>query len=182
MEVNLPVTKTSQGVYTLMVSEYGQAKPEKVPVHVYPPSAEVSGLILHAGDDQAVMTGTHLQEVTTVDMSGTIFHAGALKHTGTEDKLQLKTSTNLAGSKVFVEDATITAHVHLKDGRVLDTPVTIAPSRPQVELLSKSISVTPGGSSAFIHLGNDNDLPQYGHLNFFLKSDGAAAISARPND
>ena len=170
MEVNLPVTKTSQGVYTLMVSEYGQAKPEKVPVHVYPPSAEVSGLILHAGDDQAVMTGTHLQEVTTVDMSGTIFHAGALKHTGTEDKLQLKTSTNLAGSKVFVEDATITAHVHLKDGRVLDTPVTIAPSRPQVELLSKSISVTPGGSSAFIHLGNDNDLPQYGHLNFFLKS------------
>ncbi|HEY5255126.1 MAG TPA: hypothetical protein VIJ53_10770, partial [Acidobacteriaceae bacterium] len=170
MEVNLPVTKSSQGVYTLMVSEYGQAKPEKVPVHVYPPSAEVSGLILHAGDDQAVMTGTHLQEVTTVDMSGTIFHAGALKHTGTEDKLQLKTSTNLAGSKVFVEDATITAHVHLKDGRVLDTPVTIAPSRPQVELLSKSISVTPGGSSAFIHLGNDNDLPQYGHLNFFLKS------------
>ena len=117
MEVNLPMTKTSQGVYTLMVTEYGQAKPEKVPVHVYPPSAEVNALILHAGDDEAVMTGTHLQEVTTVDMSGTIFHAGTLKHTSTEDKLQLKTSTNLAGSKVFVEDATITAHVHLKDGR-----------------------------------------------------------------
>jgi hypothetical protein len=170
MEVNLPVTKTSQGVYTLMVTEYGQAKPEKVPVHVYPPSAVVSGLILHAGDDEAVMTGTHLQEVTTVEMSGTIFHAGSLKHTGTEDKMQLKTSTNLAGSKVFVEDATVMAHVHLKDGRVLDVPVTIAPARPQVELLSKSISLTPGGSSAFIHLGNENDLPQYGHLNFFLKS------------
>jgi hypothetical protein len=62
------------------------------------------------------------------------------------------------------------AHVHLKDERVLDVPVTIAPSRPQVALLSKSIAVNPGGSSAFIHLGNESDLPQYGHLNFFLKS------------
>jgi hypothetical protein len=170
MEVNLPVTKSSQGVYTLTVAEYGQTKTEKVPVHVYPPSAVVTGLMLHAGDDQAVMTGTHLEEVTSVDMSGTIFRAGTMKHTATEDTLQLKTSTNLAGSKVFVEDATVTAHVHLKDERVLDIPVTIAPARPQVELLSKSIAVNPGGSSAFIHLTNESDLPQYGHLNFFLKS------------
>ncbi len=170
LEVNLPVTKSSRGLYTLTVSEYGQAKPEKVPVHVYPPSAVVSGMMLHAGDDEAVMTGTHLQEVTTVDIGGSVFHAGSMKHTGSEDSLELKTSTNLAGSKVFVEEATIMAHVHLKDGRVLDTPVTIAPARPQVELLSKSIAVNPGGSSAFIHLGNDNDLPQFGHLNFFLKS------------
>ena len=170
LEVNLPIKKSAQGVYTLVVSEYGQTKPEKVPVHVYPPSAEVTGLILHAGDDRAVMTGTHLQEVTTVEMSGTIFHAVPMKHNATDDKLQLETSTNLAGSKVFVEGATIMAHVHLKDERVLDIPVTIAPSRPEVELLSKSISVTPGGSSAFIHLGNDNDLPQFGHVNFFLKS------------
>jgi hypothetical protein len=170
LEVNLPVTKSSQGVYTLAVAEYGQTKPEKVPVHVYPPSAVVNGLILHAGDDQAVMTGTHLKEVTDVEMAGTMFHSGSMKHTGTEDTLQLKTSTNLAGSKVFVEGATITAHVHLKDERVLDVPVTIAPARPQVQLLSKSIAVTPGGSSAFIHLANENDLPQYGHLNFFLKS------------
>lgn len=170
LEVNLPVTKSSQGMYTLTVAEYGQTKPEKVPVHVYPPSAVVTGLILHAGDNQAVMTGTHLQEVTSVEISGTVFHAGSMKHTGTEDTLQLKTSTNLAGSNVFVEDATVLAHVHLKDERVLDVPVTIAPSRPQVALLSKSIAVNPGGSSAFIHLGNESDLPQYGHLNFFLKS------------
>ena len=170
LEVNLPVTKSSQGVYNLIVAEYGQTKPEKIPVHVYPPSAVVSGLMLHAGDDEAVMTGTHLQEVTSVEMAGTTFRAGKMKHSSTEDTLELKTSTNLAGSKVFVEDAAITAHVHLKDERVLDVPVTIAPARPQVQLLSKSIAVTPGGSSAFIHLGNESDLPQYGHLNFFLKS------------
>lgn len=170
LEVNLPVTKSSQGLYTLAVTEYGQPKPEKIPVHVYPPSAVVNGLLLHAGDDQAVLTGTHLREVTSVEMAGTLFRAAQLKHSGSEDTLQLKTSTNLAGSKVFVADATIMAHIHLKDERVLDVPVTIAPARPQVQLLSKSIAITPGGSSAFIHLGNENDLPQYGHLNFFLKS------------
>ena len=170
MEVNLPVTKTSQGLYTVAVAEYGQSKPDKVPVHVYPPSAVITGLILHAGDDEGIMTGTNLREVTNVEIGGAIFHAGPMKHNGTEDTLQLKTSTNLAGSKVFVEDATVTAHVHLKDERVLDIPVTIAPARPRVELLSKSIALNPAGSSAFIHLGNENDLPQYGHLNFFLKS------------
>lgn len=170
LEVNLPVNKSSQGAYTLTVAEYGQTKTEKVPVHVYPPSAVVNGLVLHAGDDQAVMTGNELQEVKTVEMAGTVFRAGSMKHSGTEDTLRLKTSTNLAGSKIFVEGATVMAHVHLKDERVLDIPVTIAPARPQVELLSKSIAVTSGGSSAFIHLGNENDLPQYGNLNFFLKS------------
>ena len=44
LEVNLPVTKSSQGVYTLTVAEYGQTKTEKVPVHVYPPSAVVNGI------------------------------------------------------------------------------------------------------------------------------------------
>ncbi|MGH9616482.1 MAG: hypothetical protein ACRD28_07040, partial [Acidobacteriaceae bacterium] len=170
LDVNLPVTKSSQGLYTIAVAEYGQNKPDKVPVHVYPPSAVISGLVLHAGDDRGIMTGTHLQEVTSVEMGGVIFRAGAVKRAGTEETLQLKTSTNLAGSKVFVADATIMAHIHLKDERVLDVPVTIAPSRPVVQLLSKSIALDPAGSSAFIHLGNDNDLPQYGHLNFFLKS------------
>ncbi|MGO8720576.1 MAG: hypothetical protein ACLQMO_15385 [Acidobacteriaceae bacterium] len=170
LEVDLPATKSSQGLYTLAVSEYGQSKPAKVPVHVYPPSAVITGLILHAGDDDGVLTGTHLQEVSNVEIGGTIFHAGSMKRNGAEDTLQLKTSTNLAGSKVFVEGAKLTAHVHLKDERVLDIPVTIAPSRPRVELLSKSIALTPAGSSSFIHPGNDNDLSQYGHLNFFLKS------------
>ena len=170
LEVDLPVTRSSQGLYTIAVAEYGQSKPDKVTVHVYPPSAVVSGVMLHAGDDEGSMTGSHLQEVVSVEMGGIVFHVGSLKHPGAEDSLQLKTSTNLAGSKVFVDGATITARVHLKDGRVLEVPVAIAPPRPRVELLSKSIALMPAGSSSFIHLGNDNDLPQYGHLNFFLKS------------
>ena len=170
MQVDLPTTKSSQGLYTLAVAEYGQSKPDKIPVRVYPPSAIASGLILHAGDDVAELTGSHLQEVTSVELAGIVFHAGTLQRGGAEETLHLKTAANLTGTTTLVAGAAVTAHIHLKDGRVLDIPVTIAPSRPRVQILGKSIALSPTGNASFIHMGNDNDLPQYGRLTFFLKS------------
>ncbi len=170
LEVNLPVTKSSEGLYKIAVAQYGQSKPDSVAVHVYPPSAVITGLIVHAGDSEGEMTGSRLDEVASISMGGAIFHPGKLKHGGAEEKLHLTTTTNTTGSAVLAAGAFVTAQVHLKDGRVLDIPVTIAPSRPQVQLLSKSVALNPEGSAALIHLGNDGDLPQYGKLNFFLKS------------
>lgn len=170
IEVNLPVKSTSQGLFNIAISQYGQSKPDKVPVHVYPPSAIITGLIIHAGDSEGEMTGSRLDEVTSVAMGGVTFHPGKIRHDHSEEHMHLTTPTNIAGSSVLAAGAFVTAQVHLKDGRVLDIPVTIAPSRPRVQLLSKSIALSPTGSAALIHLGNDTDLPQYGRLNFFLKS------------
>ena len=116
------------------------------------------------------MIGSRLDEVTSVAMGGVTFHPGKIRHDHSEEHMRLTTPTNIAGSSVLAAGAFVTAQVHLKDGRVLDIPVTIAPSRPRVQLLSKSIALSPTGSAALIHLGNDTDLPQYGRLNFFLKS------------
>jgi hypothetical protein len=111
-----------------------------------------------------------LQEVSSVEMTGITFHPSHLQHAHPEETLQVDTISNLTGTKTLLAGTTVTAHVHLKDGRVLDIPVTIAPSRPRVQLLGKSISISATGSSGFIHLSNDTDLPQYGRLTFFLKS------------
>jgi hypothetical protein len=170
IEVNLPVKKSSQGLYKIAVAQYGQSKPDTVPVHVYPPSAVITGLIVHAGDSEGELTGSRLDEVTSVAMGGVVFQPGKVHHNGTEDKMRLTTLTNTVGSAVLAAGAFVTAQIHLKDGRILDIPVTIAPSRPQVQLLSKSIAVSPTGSAALIHLGNDADLPQFGRMTFFLKS------------
>src|SRR6201999_899478 len=59
-----------------------------------------------------------------------------------------------------------TAHVTLKDGRVLTLPVTVGQSRPVVSLLSKSID-QPKDSP--IRLAPD-DLPLSERFTFFLKS------------
>jgi hypothetical protein len=137
---------------------------------VYPPSAVITGIIVHAGDSEGQLTGSRLDEVTSISMGGVVFHPGKVHRSGTEETMRLTTTTNTTGSAVLAAGAFVTAQVHLKDGRVLDIPVTIAPSRPQVQLLSKSIAVSPTGSTALIRLGNDGDLPQYGRMTFFLKS------------
>lgn len=177
LEVNLPLSaSSSQGVYTLAIAEYGQAKPDTVQVHAYPPSATITGITLHAGDTEAVVTGNRLDEVSTVEMGGVIFRPAMLQHdgkTGVDEKLRVKAgigSSTPLQSSTFQADSPVAAHIHLKDGRVLDWPLTIAPGRPQVQLLSKSISVSQSGVSSLIHLGNENDLPQFGRMTFFLKS------------
>lgn len=175
IDVELPINKSSQGLYTVAIAQYGQSKPDSVPVHVYPPSAVITGLIVHAGDNEGELTGKRLDEVTTVDLDGVTFHPGKLQRKTGEDKtgeerVRLTSTAKIAGSNILVAGALVPAHVHLKDGRVLDIPVTIAPSRPRVQLLSKTIALSPTGSAAMIHLGNDEDLPQYGRMTFFLKS------------
>lgn len=170
LQVDLPIHRSSEGLYTIAVAQYGQRKPDTVPVHVYPPSAKVTGLVLHEGDSDAELTGTLLNEVTSVELGGVTFHPARLDHSSAEEKMRLHTATNLNGSKVLVADAQVTAHVHLKDGRVFDIPVTVAPPRPRVQLISKSIAASAAGNGAVIQLGNQNDLPQSGRLTFFLKS------------
>jgi hypothetical protein len=61
----------------------------------------------------------------------------------------------------------LVAHFTLKDGRSLDLPVTVAPPRPSITLLSKSVA-QPGDSP--IHLTDDNDLPVNQQLTFSLRS------------
>lgn len=170
MDIRLPVTRSSQGLYTVAVAQYGQSKPDKVPVHVYQPSAVITGVVLHAGDTDGKMSGTGLSEVISVELGGVLFHPGQVRKDGAEQTLRLTTSTNLTGTTTLAAGATVAAHVHLKDGRVLDVPVTIAPPRPRVEILSKSIAPNSTENSAFIHIGNSDDLPQYGRLTLFLKS------------
>ncbi|MHB8304224.1 MAG: hypothetical protein ACYDC6_15655 [Acidobacteriaceae bacterium] len=173
MEVNLPLHNSSQGVFTVAVAQYGQPKPDAVQVHVYPPTAVVSGVDFHAGDMEAEATGNRLDEVQKVEIGGLTFQPQELQHEGTEEKLRLKATGKAPARIVLQAGTTQTAHVHLKDGRVLDVSVTVAAARPRVQLLSKNIALnreSGNAAASLIRLGNDNDLPQSGSLTFFLKS------------
>lgn len=174
MEVDLPIKRTSVGTYTVAVEQYGQTRPDAVQVHVYPPSARITGFVLHAGDAEAAVTGNRLDELTGVDLNGTVFHPGGLQHLGSGDKLQLVATAATPAMAALQEGAAQVANVHLQDGRTLHVPVTVAPARPRVLLLSKNIALSnapdTAGNGAQIHLGNDADLPQSGRLTFFLQS------------
>jgi hypothetical protein len=60
--------------------------------------------------------------------------------------------------------------VELKDGRMLRAPVTVAPPRPQVALLSRGVQEDNAATPSPVQLSNADDLPLDGRLVFFLKS------------
>ena len=61
-------------------------------------------------------------------------------------------------------------HVTFHDARVLDLTAQIEAPRPKVSMLNKSVQLDQSASPPLVHLGNAEELPQEGRLNFFLKT------------
>jgi len=122
--------------------------------------------IISTGDQQGVLTGTRLDEVASLDLNGIRFAPGSLSRAEQKDELRLSASSS-AGVVQSVQ--TLVAHVGLKDGRILDVPVTVAPARPKVALVNKSIQ--PGPTPSAVRLENPDDLPQDGRLVFLLHAE-----------
>ena len=72
-----------------------------------------------------------------------------------------------------------TAHVSLKDGRVLDLAATVQPPRPKLSLISKNIQPDATTTSSAIQLEGQDELPQNAQLSFSLKTQVPADVSTR---
>ena len=75
-----------------------------------------------------------------------------------------------AASALLQPDEAILLHVTLKDGRVLDLKSTVAPRRPSVSVMSKSVQYDRSVPALLVRLGDSGELPQEARLNFFLKT------------
>ena len=167
LEMKVPLKEESPGKIVMQVKQYGVAKPDEVELRSYAEAAHLDKFAINAGDTQASLTGTRLDQVAAVDLNGLHFAPAGLSRVDTKDELKLSTdakdiSTLHSGDKV-------TARTDLKDGRVLNIEATIAPARPKVTLLNKSVQ--PATPPSAIQLGNQNQLPQEGKLSFFLKTE-----------
>jgi hypothetical protein len=116
-----------------------------------------------------------LDEVANVAIGEVHFTTGGLTRAGDEDELQLQASGSVeAASRVGDK---LTAHVTLKDGRVLELATTIRPPRPKVILISKIIQPNSTAAPSPIHLDGQDELPQNATLSFSLKTQVPAAFS-----
>lgn len=168
LEVSVPLKGAASGPVFLLVAQSGQAKPDEVPMQTYSEAAHLDHFVLYAGDKQGVLTGTRLDEVSGLKLDKVEFSPAGLKRADGKDELKLSAAGSSA-TTAFEAGQSLTAHVTLKDGRVLDLDTTIDPPRPRVTLLSKSIQA--GTVPSMIHLGNQDDLPQDGQMSFFLKTE-----------
>ncbi len=183
LEVKPALGDVPPGKITIAISQFGLSSPDNLNLQAYSEAGHLSGLTLYAGDQQAVLHGTRLDQVAAIDLNGIRFNPGALKRADDQDELQISPAT-AATKPDFQLNQKLVAKVSLKDGRTLPLPVTIASPRPQVRLITKSVqpaevtpqpqlqttSASPNSPPLQIHLSAPEELPLNAKLSFAVKT------------
>ncbi len=167
LEVSLPMKDAEPGPVKVAVYQYGLTQPDTVKLTAYEVAASLERLSLSAGDTEALLKGTRLDQVATAKLNDISFTPSSLAHVDDLDQLTMNatgSTSDLIAGKVY------TAHVELKDGRELKTPVTVGPPRPEITLLSKGVQSSITGAQSPVQFGSPDDLPVDGKLVFFLQS------------
>ena len=171
LEVAVPLKDAPPGTVTIAIHQYGLTKPDQLPMKAYAEAASLEHLTLSTGDKAAELKGKRLDEVESAELSGINFAPAALHRVQDYDQLELlATGTTSA----LQPGDGYSAKVVLRDGRTLHVNASVTASRPQVDLVSKSVQHEDGSTDAASgKLGNStnpDDLPLQRKLVFFLKS------------
>ncbi|HKS68266.1 MAG TPA: hypothetical protein VJR26_13585 [Candidatus Acidoferrales bacterium] len=167
IEVHVPLQDEKTGMMTVRVKQFGLKQPDELPLLAYSEAAHLDRFAFNAGDRQALLIGTRLDEVKALKVDGVEFVPGTLTREGQKDQLPLLAS-NTIPIGALKPDQAVVAHVALKDGRTLDLQSAVEPPRPEVTLIGKSIQ--PGPSPSAIRFASQDQLPQDSTLSFFLQT------------
>ncbi len=154
------------GSIQLAIAQYGAKEPEHLGTKTFSEPAKIAGLQVHQGDRGAVLSGTSLDQVKSVNVKESAY-APAGTAAGSTLRLDLAADAKAPGFKAGEH---LQAQVRLNDGRALDVATVVLPPRPEVTLLSRRV-VQPAPSP--IQLSTPDDLPLGAQLMFFLKSAAA---------
>lgn len=178
VSVDLPLKFADPGSLHLAIHQYSESHPETVAAKTFSEPATLASLQFHAGDTLATLTGTSLDQVEHVSIGDLVFTPVAPAASADTDQGQpgsQATATNTL--RLSLPDGAeppklnpgdrLAATVALKDGRSLTLPETVLGSRPEVNLISKSM---PRLENSSIHLASADDLPVNQQLIFSLRS------------
>ena len=168
LELTIPMKDQAAGPVNVAVKQYGLADADTFPMMSYAEAATLDGLSIAAGDQEAMLIGTRLDQVSGVRLKASQFAPKDFKRIGQKDQLRLTASGDAPGNDLRRGEKLV-AQVSLKDGRNLELQTTVQPARPKVELVSKSVQLAP--TSSPLRLADQNELPQNGRISFLLKSD-----------
>jgi len=194
LDLKPALEKTDPGKVTIDVTQFGLPTPDQLTVQAYSEAGHLAAFTLYAGDSTGILRGTRLDEVSTLELNGMHFNPDKLSRADDQDELQMALAPPSVKAD-FQPAQKLVAKVSLKDGRVVQLPITIATPRPQVAIISKSIQfgptppVTPAplnppppatathGAAPLvapgpllIHLSAPDELPLTAQLSFSIKS------------
>ncbi len=168
LEIELPLKDVTAGPLKLAVTQFGQATPDILSLRAYSDGVHLEHFTLFAGDNHGILTGTHLEEVASLELNSISFLPGEALHPSKENSLDLQAQSSSATAALQPNPA-LPAHVTLKDGRTLEVQATVETPRPKVTLLSKSLQSSSASSP--VHFPKPEALPQDTRLSFFLKAE-----------
>ena len=169
LEVKVPLQKANAGSVTMVIRKFGLREADELPLHTYAEAGRLDSFSVHAGDADGVLKGTRLDQVERLELNGLPFVPESLARSHQQDELKLTTHDNAALTKLHAGDE-IVVHAALKDGRILDLKTEVESQRPVVSVLSKSVQVDQTAPPPTVRLGSQDEMPQDGRLNFFLKA------------
>ncbi len=179
LAVTVSLKSADPAAMHLSIKQFGDTKDDTLAAKTYSEPARLNTLELHAGDTTADLTGSSLDQVEKLAISNLLFTPAPPSTPSNQDTATPTPAPSNSETQVrftlppksqaprFRVGERLTADLSLKDGRTLTLPVTVAPPRPAVTLLSKNIG--QAGNSP-IHLVGQDDLPINQQFTFSMKS------------
>jgi hypothetical protein len=167
LTVSMPMQNAAPGAVKVRIHQYGLDKPDSLALVAYAEAASLDRLTLNAGESDAVLTGTRLDEVAKVSLEGIHWLPNGLSRVQDADRLAMKGDSSTAGLE---SGRHYLARVELRDGRRLRVQVTVNPPRPQIALLSRGAQEVADDAPSQVSLGSADDLPINRRIVFFLRS------------
>jgi hypothetical protein len=177
LEAKVPLQNAHAGWVTMQIKKFGLREVDEIPLHTYAEAARLDSFGIHAGDADGLLKGTRLDQVAILEFGGMHFKPDSLTRANQQDELKLTSADADAKTKLHAGDSVV-AHVTLKDGRTLDLTTQVEVQRPSVSILTKNVQFDSSASPAPVRLGSQEELPQDGRLNFFLKTQSPETFSA----
>jgi hypothetical protein len=175
VEVQLPLKDERSGQIELKVAQFGLPNPDVVKVTTYSEPAYLEHFSIHAGDRQGVLVGTHLDQVSCVELNSVCFTPASGSHPSPENTSLQLVAENPGAIPELQPAAGLSARVTLNDGRVLTVAATVEQPRPKLTLVSKNIQ--QASASSPVRINNPDELPQDSRLSFFLKTEIPTTLS-----
>lgn len=164
----LPLGKTRPGELNLVVAQYGGA-PATIPLVAQREASRLDAFVLHPDEATGELIGARLDQVAELTVAGVRFFPGELMRRGEGDSLMLApTDAGGAALPAVEPGAELTAKVKLRDGRGFGVPVTVAPPRPKVEVVSRNVESPPAAGKMALTLP-DGVIPPAAKLVFSLR-------------
>lgn len=167
LEIAVPLKDAAPQTLLVDVHQYGLNHPDTLDLDAYAEAASLEHLTFSAGDRDATLKGTRLDEVAKATLNQIAWTPAGLARVHDYDQLTLSTENS---TLELDPGKSYTAKVLLRDGRQLKVPVTVDPPRPQVTLLSKGTQDDSAALPSPVKMGSPNDVPLGSRLVFFLKS------------